>query len=722
MRVAGDENTLIQTSVQLTVSPVLYAIALRPEDPGQLRAAVNLACGQWGGLRFPWLPIAGDGTVTGGAEHLCDVLDVAGIIDLTSSEGRKPVPAGLASLGPPVAPPSRWPRLGLPVRGAVQPVPEDPIFTASETDDSRLDPVPLLGLGYLGAGERAMWEEARQGVSATSAGASLLCQLDRRTAVSVTGTAVDNFVSTDVFGVSTALVWLLPDDCTLPEVAEDLTGFWNYRALRLRHRGTVTVLARLSSLRHEETGRNLVEAVSATALSTPMCVFNGLAVGQTGLQETAEALGFRVLPPNGEWEERRYQPEEPLELTAAVNQPLNQWWMQDRYTGASRDTTAIAGRPRWQARIPSPLPWRYPEAIGGLILARIASPVITGPRTDPVAGLYVQNARWRDGGVCITTHAVRDYHLDIGMPQPAEVLAAALAGRGLTFTVSDKGREIDGILTTSDDLSLFRRPAFHAVTAALTPPPRPRIEHKLQQLADRISADPEMATAAQELRDIVAWAQTKPMTLREIATHPAVHEQDLNRTDVSSVLTGMVAHGLVHWGYERRCGLCGLNELVPLTSAAAVPECAGCGRDAAYALREGEPELHYALSTLMQRMSRKRRLGTPRRRSSLPPAGLLHHPRRQHLSRQAKPGNRPARMEQPPAPDRLSQSSRSPVHNRSHRRRPGVGSRHRSNLIRADLPPNTTDPTAPSRGKNRQRARPRTAPAHWPRPDQQQTT
>jgi hypothetical protein len=475
---------------------------------------------------------------------------------------------------------------------------------SNETDDGNLDPVPLLGLGYLGAGERARWEEVLQGVSGTNTAASLLYQLDRRTAVSVTGTAVDDFVSTDVFGISTALVWLLPDDCTLREVAEDLSGFWNYRALRLRHRGTVTVLARLSSLRHEEMGRRLAEAVSATALSTPMCVFNGLAVGQAGLQETAEALGFRVLPRNVEWEERRYQPEEPLELTAAVNQPLSQWWMRDRYTGPSRDTMAIAGRPRWQARISSPLAWRYPEAIGGLISARIASPVITGPRTDPVAALYVQNARWRDGGLRITTHAARDYHLDIGMPQPAEVLAAALTGRGLTFTVSDKGREIDGILTTSDDLSLFRRPAFHAVTAALTPPPRPRIEHKLQQLADRISADPEMATAAQELRDIVAWAQAKPMTLREIATHPAVREQNLNRAGVSSVLPDMVAHGLVRWGYERRCGLCGLNELIPLTNAAAVPECAGCGRDAAYALREGEPELHYALSTLMQRMSR----------------------------------------------------------------------------------------------------------------------
>jgi hypothetical protein len=39
--VVADESDLTQASVQLVVSPVLYAIALRPEDPGQLRAAVS---------------------------------------------------------------------------------------------------------------------------------------------------------------------------------------------------------------------------------------------------------------------------------------------------------------------------------------------------------------------------------------------------------------------------------------------------------------------------------------------------------------------------------------------------------------------------------------------------------------------------------------------------------------------------------------------------------
>lgn len=597
------DNDLAQASVQLTVAPVLYAIALRPEDPEQVRAAVNLACRWWGGIRFPWLPLAEDGSVRDGAHNLCDVLDVAGIIDLTRSDASEPAPAGLDALGLSVVTSEQRPRWAMPIRAVAPPAPEAPLVVAGEVDGAAFDPVALLGLGDLDGSERAGWEEAGQPVSVARE-ASVLSQLKARTAVGVTATAVDDFVTTSAFLTSVALVWVLPDDFTLAEVARDLAGFWNYRALRLRHRGTVTVLSRLSTLREQETGHHLVDDVSATALSTPMCVFNGLAVNGDDLQGAAEALGFRVIAGNTEWSERHYQREEPLELTAVTDFRLADWWLEDRFTGTSRDVLAVAHRPRWQARIESPLPWRYPEALGGLVSARITSPVITGPRTDTVAALYQEHARWRADGVRIFTRATAAYHLSIGMPQPSEVLAAALADRGLRFVISDKGREIDGILAASGDLGLYRRPAFHAVTAALTPHPSPRIERALERLADKIAQDPEVATLAEELRDVTARARAKPLTLKELANHPAVRDQGLSRADVSAVLADMVTLGLATWGFERHCGLCGLTELVSLTAAAAVPRCAGCGRDAAYTAHDGEPVLHYALGSLLQRVSR----------------------------------------------------------------------------------------------------------------------
>jgi hypothetical protein len=596
------ETNLTPTSVELAVGPVLYGIALRQDDPGQVFAAVELASRYWGGISFPWLPLQEDGTIIGGAEKLCSVLDVAGIVDLTREDDRDPVPVGLQALGVPVTPRRKRPKWAMPIRGAVIPEEDLELIAADEEpEDGDLDLVELVALGIIGHKEYSAWEEVGQSVYLR--GNELALAQLRPTAISITAMGIDTFTAEEEFPTTVALVWVLPDTFTLPEIASDLTTFWNSRALRRWGQRTVTVIARKSSLLESSDMSYLRADIAGTAFSTPMCVFNGLAVAEADLKATAEALGFHVTE-SSEWHERHNRQPKPLERTAAINFPITDFWMKERHSGTSKDVLAVAHRPRWKARIESPLKWRYPEAHAGLVSAKITSPVITGPRTDTVAALYQQNARWRSGGVRIFTKAMPTYHLDLGMPHPAEVLEAALQARGRRFTVSDKGREIDGILAACDDLALFRRPAFHAVTAALTPQPSPRIEKKLSQLSSLIAHGPEAAAIADELRDITARARAKPPTLNDLVGHKAVRDQKLGRSDVTSVLADMLARGLARWGYERRCDLCGLIELVPLASATPVPQCAGCGRDATYMRRNDEPVLHYALGGLLQRVSR----------------------------------------------------------------------------------------------------------------------
>jgi hypothetical protein len=595
------EAGMAPTSVQLVVGPVHYAIALRPEDPAQLRAAIDLACRWWGGISFPWLTLDSEGAITGGTQRLCSVLDVAGIIDLTRSDNRDPIPAGLQALGVPITAGDLRPRWAMPLRGVLATETGDPLITAASGEGD--DVAQMVAIGTLGPDERDSWANVGQSVSLAGDGESVPAQLTGRTAATATAAGIETVNAEGVFPSTAALVWVLPDSFTLPDGAGELAAFWNFRALRLWHLRTVTVLARQASLREPETRRKLVEAVTATAFSTPMCVFNGVALGNDELRVTAEDLGFKVIE-HGTWSERHTWHPDPLELTAVIDSNMTGFWMTERHSGTGRDSLAVAHRPRWKARIDSPRTWRYPEASQGLVSARISSPVITGPRTDAVAALYQQNSRWLSGGVRIFTHALRAYHLDIGLPDPAEVLAAALASRQRGFRISDKGREIDGILAACDDLALFRKPAFHALTAALTPQPSPRVEKALDRIAEQIAQDPDLASAAGELRDVTARARAKPQTLLDLASHTAVKAQGLSRPEVSSVLTEMLAHGLIRWGYERTCKLCGLVDLVPLSEATAVPQCAGCGREAAYASRENEPVLHYALGSLLQRVSR----------------------------------------------------------------------------------------------------------------------
>jgi hypothetical protein len=566
-----------------------------------MRAAVDIACRWWGGISFPWLMLDADGKVTGGTEQLCGDLDVAGIIDLTRPDEQEPVPVGLQALGVPVTAGDLRPKWAMPLRGVVTPDTSTPLIIAEGGEGNDL--AQMIAIGTLDSDERDGWAEIGQSVSLVRDDESVIAQLTGRTVVGATTAGMQTVSAEVVFPTTAALIWVLPDSFDLADVARELAVFWNTRALRLWNSPTVTVLARQATLRNPETRPKLVEAITTSAFSTPMCVFNGIALENEQLQAIAEELGFEVIE-GGTWSERHTQHPDPLKLTAVIDKNITGLLTGERHTGTSRDALAVAHQPRWKARIDSPRVWRYPEAHQGLVSARITSAVITGPRTDTVASLYQRDARWLTGGVRIFTRAMPTYHLDIGMPSPAEVLAAALAGRQRQFQISDKGREIDGILTSCDDVSPFRKPAFHALTAALTPQPSPRIEKALERIVEQITQDQDIAMTAEELRDVTARARAKPQTLLDLASHTAIKDQGLSRAEVSSVLTQMLGQGLVKWGYERSCKLCGLVELVPLSEATAVPQCAGCGREATYTNRENEPVLHYALGSLLQRVSR----------------------------------------------------------------------------------------------------------------------
>ena len=61
-----------------------------------------------------------------------------------------------------------------------------------------------------------------------------------------------------------------------------------------------------------------------------------------------------------------------------------------------------------------------------------------------------------------------------------------------------------------EDLSLFRSPAFHAITTALTPRASPRIEKTLKELAEWIAQDPEMGAAADLIAPLLGESEQNP--------------------------------------------------------------------------------------------------------------------------------------------------------------------------------------------------------------------
>src|SRR5712691_9098140 len=214
----GRDSGLSPTSVQMAVGPVHYAIALRPEDPAQLRTAVDLACRWWGGISFPWLTLNSDGEVTGGTEQLCSILDVAEVIDLTRPDSRDPIPAGLSALGVQVTVGDQRPRWAMPIRGVVAPDPSDPLIAGGVGEGDDL--AQAVAVGTLDPDERDCWAEIGQPVSIAQGEESVLAQISRRAVIGATATGMETVNAEGLFPTTTALLWVLPDSFTLPEVTQ----------------------------------------------------------------------------------------------------------------------------------------------------------------------------------------------------------------------------------------------------------------------------------------------------------------------------------------------------------------------------------------------------------------------------------------------------------------------------------------------------------------------
>lgn len=89
---------LTPTAVQLAVGPIFYVIALRPDDAGQVGAAVEPT--NWSReIPAPWLPTNGDGAVNMGCGGDVERPRFRRANDLTQADDNDPAPAGLQRLG-----------------------------------------------------------------------------------------------------------------------------------------------------------------------------------------------------------------------------------------------------------------------------------------------------------------------------------------------------------------------------------------------------------------------------------------------------------------------------------------------------------------------------------------------------------------------------------------------------------------------------------------------
>jgi hypothetical protein len=540
--------------VDVTVRPWRYALAVRAGHAEDVARATGVAAESWGGIGWPLLPVDPAGTPDATALAVAAAVGIDAVLDLR--------PGGAALDLP-------WPVLPGP--------PGDLTSPGSPTGGGRCVPPDLTGAraclpstGRLadlaGAGAvadpraRALWVSGGTRLRDEPDPVQLaLAQLTGRTAV-VAGRHVAAAAATGAPG-TIALIWVTSD----PEAGiADAVGFWNARALRGRGgMAGVAVLADPDVLASAAVQELLPETLRAAAGGDPACLVRSASVARERLVELAAA-----------WGEAAYGRADAARVTAAV-EPLAVWGGE--VPAPTVAVVAVRQADRIDLRVPAPVAV-HPglTGLGELVLA-IAPEGTAGPRRPGVARLHHPSARWAADGLRIPVTPAARYDLSLHVPPPADILAAALADRGVKMVSGDTGALVDRLVEKVADPNVLRRPEFQALLGALA-------------VLGGVPGDPVPLTG-------LAAAAPVPS--------PESGVCDVDSAGLAAVVDLLCADGLIERTFRIDCGRCGVDAYPGFDAlTAGAPRCHACGAAAAYARAEsGEPAFHYRVHPLLRRLS-----------------------------------------------------------------------------------------------------------------------
>jgi hypothetical protein len=192
------------------------------------------------------------------------------------------------------------------------------------------------------------------------------------------------------------------------------------------------------------------------------------------------------------------------------------------------------------------------------------------------------------------------YRFDFEIPTEAQILEAACREHGVAFTLSDKGRQLQGLFNVAIDHDRYRQASVHAIIKAITPQPSKGL---VKDLEYQIAAGGAPAAAAEAIIQASAGTQRNAYTFNDIISSRFVRGA-ADRAAVGSILADLVAHGLILRGLRADCTLCDLHDFRELSAVTPAATCTGCGSPATYNTEAGEPTICYRLNSLLARTSR----------------------------------------------------------------------------------------------------------------------
>jgi hypothetical protein len=307
----------------------------------------------------------------------------------------------------------------------------------------------------------------------------------------------------------------------------------------------------------------LPEALRASACGDPACLVLSASVARERLAELAAA-----------WGEAAYGQGDAARVTAGVD-PLTVWGGD--VSPPTVPVVAVRQGDRIDLRVPAPVPV-HPGLTGlGELALSIAPEGTAGPRRPGVARLHHPSARWAADGLRIPVTPAARYDVSLHVPPPQDILAAALADRGVKVVSGDTGALVDRLMEKVADPTVLRRPEFQALLGALA-------------VLGGVPGDPVPLTG-------LAAAAPVPA--------PESGVCDVDSAGLAAVVDVLCADGLIERTFRVDCGRCGADAYPGFGAlTAGAPRCMACSAPAAYARGEsGEPAFHYRVHPLLRRLS-----------------------------------------------------------------------------------------------------------------------
>jgi hypothetical protein len=580
--------------IHVDVRPVRAAYLVRGNSSRDFKRAVYHACGRWGGLREPIVPVSPTGRIAPGYRHLIDeILPPDMFIDLSglSDDVRNKLQASLRKRVFPdratVA--ESWDGhtfhpLGAHTANAIRDIdilmPEKPSL------------IDRTGTGWIeDAQERSQWNELGARVQLTRDAVDLaIAQLNARTVIATTLHQCGELLIENPFVMSQ--VWIAP-----PDSLRDCLEFWNLRAATPntieRDYMIITTREAFSDARFREA---LVSALRVRPhTSTPTFLVRSLSVPRPQLEALVEATGFELYGGSqvtvSHHGGRGQRPPHPDKLSVGVNRNIG---LPTRTLfGVRASPTVQLFSAGTRIRTASPLEAHPLYGWGPVRLRLSGAPQLRAPVSPSVARLFDPNAEWVSRELDLPIRHEATFDIPIALPDRRAILDAALGDRGITWRYSQPGKHAQAVLGRLKSPDLFLNPGVDKVISALTSQPPAKL---LGELKLTYNLSEEQVSA------ILRRLDERPPRVEQKAKD-IMHLTGIELAQVLSILDDLAFVGLVERGLVIDCSECGLHTFGLLKDVDSRAVCPACGARGVFAGDATGAQIYHRLNALLDRAS-----------------------------------------------------------------------------------------------------------------------